>query len=91
MIDLLIAILIALKTGTACDLGQPIDDWYAYVAENPSLSRIDKFEFGIEGVDDAWLYEVDSGYVLFVFRERVDDVIASGRSDPHGRCARLLE
>ena len=89
MIDLLIAILVSLKLGTACDLGEPIPDWYAYASEHDMI-RVDKFEFGVDGVDDAWLYEAGDLYVLFVFRERVADVIAAGRSDPHGRCAVVL-
>lgn len=93
MIDLLIAILVGLKTSTACDLGTPVANWYTYAAAHPDMVRIDKFEFGIVGVDDAWLYydETNDTYTLFVFRERVSDVIASGRHDPHGRCAVILE
>ena len=90
MINLLISILIALSTGTACDLGTDAGDWYAYADAHPDMHTVATFE---TDSGDIWLYydEPSDDYLLFVFREDVSDTLASGRSDPHGKCVRLVE
>lgn len=86
MIELLTAILLALADGTACDLGTPVD-WYAWAETREQADVV----LTIQDVlpRDAWLYHdaASDTYLLFVFRERISDVTAAGRYDPHGACA----
>lgn len=90
MLEVVIAVLIALSTGTACELGTSVD-WYKWVHENDNTA---KRIMGVYPKDnqDAWLFQEANGdYLLFVFREKVDETLASGRSDPHGECARVIK
>lgn len=89
MIELLIAILLALSSGTACDLGQPVD-WYDWARHHDDADVILTVQ-GVPGVADAWVYQAGDEILLFVFRERISDVTAAGRYDPHGACARLIQ
>lgn len=86
MIDLLITILIALSTGTVCDLGIETD-WYSWAEAHPDASTVMTAETD-EG--DVWLYEDNGEYLLFVFREDISDTLSAGRHDPHGKCARAV-
>lgn len=89
MIDLLIAILIALSTHTACDLGTDAGDWYTWAHDHPDMQTVATLE---TDQGDVWLYydELSDTYLLFVFREDVSDTLAAGRHDPHGQCVRVL-
>lgn len=86
MIELLITLLLALQAGTACDLGTPVD-WYAWANTHEQADVV----LTVQAVlpRDAWLYHdaASDTYLLFVFRERISDVTAAGRYDPHGACA----
>ncbi len=87
MIETVIAILLALAGGTACELGTPVDwyDWaYAHPDAGVALATRD-----LPDVPDAWLYHdaASDDWVLFVFRESISSTLAAGRSDPHGACA----
>lgn len=86
MIELLIAILIAMSTGTACDLGAETD-WYTWAHEHQDASTVATFE---TDSGDVWLYEADDEYLLFVFKDDISDTLASGRGDVHGKCARVV-
>ncbi len=94
MIQVIIAILLALSTHTACDLGTPIDwrEW-ANSAEAETAQRVFTIQTPFDDdLGDAWLYETpEHSYILFVFRENVQEVLDSGRSDPHGECAVRIE
>ena len=90
MIEIVITILLAMSTGTACELGTEVD-WYQWIDDN---GRTAKIIMTLEPNDaqDAWLYqEVDGDYLLFVYREKIEATLDSGRSDVHGECARLIE
>lgn len=75
-----------MSTDSACELGTPVD-WYEWAeAEGDTAELVMTLETDTAG--DVWLYkERDGDYLLFVFREDIDAVLDSGRSDPHGQCA----
>lgn len=87
MIDFLISLLLALAAGTACQSGQPVD-WYEWAYAHETANVVLTVQ-GLPDMPDAWLYyDTDSDtYLLFVFRERISEVVAAGRYDPHGACA----
>lgn len=89
MINTIIAILIAMSTDSTCQLGTPVD-WYEWAdEEGDSANLVMTLETDTAG--DVWVYqEADGDYLVFVFREDIDTVLASGRSDPHGKCAVVI-
>lgn len=89
MIELLISLLLALADGTACDMGQPVD-WYDW-ARNHQQADVILTVQGVPDVADAWVYQDGDELLLFVFRERISDVVAAGRYDPHGACAVIVQ
>lgn len=90
VINVIIAILIAMSTDSACQLGTPVD-WYEWAdVEGDTAELVMTLETDKSG--DVWVYqEADGDYLVFVFREDIDSVLASGRSDPHGKCAVRIE
>ena len=84
MIELLLGILLAISTNTACDYGKPAD-WYAWVDAHPAYRVIDlsSREHG-----DIWLMSDEGAYYLFKFTEPIAATIASGAS--HGECFRYV-
>lgn len=90
MIEILIALLIALSTDTACELGTEVN-WYDWAAEHgKTADRFMTLETDDDG--DVWVYkEEDGDYLIFVFMEDIDEVLEAGRSDPHGECAVWIE
>lgn len=90
MLDIVIAILIALSTGTVCELGVETD-WYAWADEHGRTAKI-VMTLELPETNDVWLYqEADGDFLLFVFREKIQATLDSGRSDPHGECARTIK
>lgn len=83
MINLLIAILLAISTGTACDMGDPAD-YYAWVDANPDYNVPMTLNTD-EG--DYWLMEADGTYYLFKF---ADDDALDGAENQHGACFRMV-
>lgn len=86
MIDLLIAILVAMSTDTVCDLGEPVE-WYTWGHEHPDARTVATVE---SDSGDMWLYHDNATgeYVMFVFKDDISDTLAAGRGDVHGKCAR---
>ena len=84
MIELLLGLLLAISTNTACDYGKPAD-WYAWVAAHEDYHAMDLSspEHG-----DIWLMSDEGEYYLFKFAEPIADTIASGAS--HGECFRYV-
>lgn len=81
MIEILLGVLLAISTNTACDYGKPVD-WYAYTEAHPYYHHWDlsSKEYG-----DVWLIDdYDGEYYLFVFAQPIADTIATGAS--HGKC-----
>lgn len=90
MLQMLIAILLGLSTGTACDMGTPVN-WYEWSKGDGQTSRL-ILRVEPDDAPDTWVFqEADGDYLVFVFREKIDDVLAEGRSDPHGECSVLIE
>lgn len=90
MLQVMIAVMIALSTGTACDLGEEVN-WYDWAKGEGQSAKI---IMRAEPTDnqDAWLFqEADGDYLLFVFREKISDTLDAGRSDPHGECSVLIK
>jgi len=83
MIDLLIRILLAIATHTACDIGKPAD-YYAWVDAHPDYTI--EATMSIPDDSDYWLMSDSHHYYLFKFAQPIDDTIASGAS--HGECFR---
>lgn len=84
MIEFLIALLLTISTGgNACELGQSVD-WYEWGYSHTHADVVFTLE---SDKGDYWLYQDGDEYLLFVFREDISDVLASGRNDPHGKCA----
>lgn len=86
MIDLILRIVLAIATRTACDLGTPAD-YYAWVEEHPDY----RVPLALETEDrgDYWLMEADGEYLLFKFAEPLAETMPSGAS--HGECARIVQ
>ena len=85
MIELIIGILLAISTGTACDIGKPAD-YYSWIEAHPDY----KVPMTLSTPDhgDYWLMSADGEYYLFKFKEPIEDTIASGAS--HGECFRKV-
>ena len=92
MIELIIGILLAISTHTACDLGKPTD-YYAWVDAHPDYSVAWTWTVasGLSTREDGdfWLMtDKGDGYYLFKFAKPIDDTIATGAS--HGECFRQV-
>jgi glycosidase len=85
MINIVIAILLAISTHTACDIGKPTD-YYAWVDAHPDYSVPMQLSTPNDG--DYWLMSADGEYYLFAFAESLDKTIPSGAS--HGACFRKV-
>lgn len=85
MIELLIGILLAINTHTACNMGKPAD-YYAWVNAHPDYKV--PVQLSIPDDSDYWLMEADNEYYLFKFAEPIEDTIATGAS--HGACFRKV-
>lgn len=83
MIELLIGVLLAISTHTACDLGTPTD-YYQWIDAHPDYSV--PMTLHTDSNEDYWLMSDGQEYYLFKFKEPIDDTIASGAS--HGECFR---
>ncbi len=81
MIDILLALLLALSNGTdICTLGSDID-WTAYASEVDS-----KRVAAIRDADVQFdlYHDAATGYVLFVYADNMQEGVDG---HPHGRCA----
>lgn len=85
MIQLVIAVLLAISTHTACDMGKPID-YYVWVETHPDYHV--PMTLSTPDAGDYWLMETGGNYYLFKFAQPIDSTIASGAS--HGECFRSL-
>lgn len=85
MIELVIGILLAISTHTACDLGKPVD-YYAWVDAHPDYSVPMTLSTPADG--DYWLMSDGESYYLFKFAQPIEDTIATGAS--HGECFRKV-
>lgn len=85
MMTFLLKLLLTLSTGgNPCELGTPVD-WTTWGATHRNASIVVTYE-PREGTN-FWIYQDGDTLLLFVFKENVKGVLASGRSDPHGKCA----
>lgn len=83
MIELIIGILLAISTHTVCDMGKPVD-YYKWLDAHPDSTI--PMTLSVPGDTDYWLMSDGTDYYLFVFKQPIDDTIATGAS--HGACFR---
>lgn len=87
----------AMEAGTACSLGvdiystAPGEAWYAWRDAHPEARIIERVQPADAAIPDAWLYEADGQYVVFVFNEKLAEVRRGWRVEVHGLCARLID
>lgn len=81
MIEILMGVLLAISTDTACDYGKSAN-YYAWVDQHPNYHVMD---LSTPEHGDYWLVDdYDGEYYLFVFAQPIADTISSGAS--HGEC-----
>lgn len=83
MIELLLGVLLAISTNTACDYGKPAD-YYGWVNTHPYYSVMD---LSTPEHGDIWLMSDGDdfdGYYLFKFKKPIAETIGSG--EDHGEC-----
>lgn len=82
IIDLFLALLIALQAGSICQQGARID-WGEWIRSHPTAVTVGQIQF--DDTFEMWLIDgdpaIEDGLVLFVFDQ--DNM-------PHGQCARQL-
>lgn len=82
IIDLFLALLIALQAGTICQQGERVD-WSYWIRAHPTAVTVGQIQF--DDQFEMWLIDgdpaIEDGLVLFVFD--TDNM-------PHGQCARQL-
>lgn len=84
MIEILLGVILAISTNTACDYGKPAD-YYAWVDAHPNYHVMD---LSSKEHGDIWMMDDEGEYYLFKFKQPIDDTIASGAS--HGECFRYV-
>lgn len=90
-------ILDAMRSGTACTLGEDIyatvpgdaEDWYAWREAHPDARIVERVQPADAHIPDSWLFYADGEYVIFVFQQKLADV-GGGVVVVHGECARLI-
>lgn len=85
MIELVIRVLLAISTHTACDIGQAAD-YDAWVYAHPDYSVPMTLSFPDD--TDYWLMSDGEHYYLFKFAQPIEETISSGAS--HGECFRKV-
>ena len=83
MIEMLLGVLLAISTNTACDYGKPAD--YAWVDAHPYYHVMD---LSTPEHGDIWLMSDEGEYYLFKFKQPIDETIGSG--EDHGECFRKV-
>lgn len=91
-------ILDAMRSGTACTLGEDIyatvpgdaEDWYAWREAHPDARIVERVQPADASIPDSWLFYADGEYVVFVFQQKLADVRQGGVVVVHGECARLI-
>lgn len=85
IIDLFLALLIALQAGTVCQQGVSVGNWTHWLNDHPNAETVGQIQY--DDTFELWLIDgapdVEDGLVLFVFD------MDEGRY-PHGQCARQL-
>jgi hypothetical protein len=87
----------AMRSGTACTLGEDIyatvpgdaEDWYAWREAHPDARIVERVQSADASIPDAWLFYADGEYAVFVFQQKLADV-RGGVVIVHGECARLI-
>ncbi len=85
MLQIVISVLLAISSHTACDLGKPAD-YYAWVDAHPDYSV--PMTLSVPDDTDYWLMKADNEYYLFKFSQPIAETIDSGAS--HGECFRKV-
>jgi hypothetical protein len=88
----------AMRSGTACTLGEDIyatvpgddEDWYAWREAHPDARIVERVQPADASIPDAWLFYADGEYVVFVFQQKLADVGGGWMVEVHGECARLI-
>lgn len=83
MIELLIGLLLAISTHTACDMGKPAN-YYKWVDAHPDYTV--PMTLHTDANEDYWLMSDGQEYYLFKFIQPIEDTIDTGAS--HGACFR---
>lgn len=86
MIELILRIVLAIATGSGCQIGKPAD-YYAWVDAHPDYKVQLTLSTQMEG--DWWLMVAGDENLLFKFAEPLEDTIPTGAS--HGECARMVQ
>lgn len=86
MIGLLIRLYFAIAIHNACNIGKPVD-YYAWMATHQDYTVVWYMESPVFG--DYWLMQFDKRYMLFKFKQPIDETIDSGAS--HGECFREVQ
>jgi len=85
MIELILRVVLAIATNSACDMGKPAD-YYGWVNAHPDY----KVPMTLSTESGDWWLMVDDGEnLLFHFAEPLEMTIPTGAS--HGDCARMVE
>lgn len=88
----------AMRSGTACTLGEDIyatvpgdaEDWYAWRDAHPAVQIVERVQSADASIPDTWLFYADGEYVVFVFQQKLADVGGGWMVVVHGECARLI-